>query len=80
MRFYDEYLSYEYLETALKYCENRNYYFEEITLTTMIIVSKILKSDIRLKFSCKKFKEFLEKYFPRQKQFIDIIMNEYLKQ
>ena len=79
MQFYDEYLSYEYLERALKYSENRNYYFEKLTLITMIVVSKILRSDIRLKSSCKRFKAFLEKYFPNQKKFIDIIMDEYLK-
>ena len=79
MRQYDPYLSYDYLEKGLKYSENRNYYFEKIILTMLCMNAKLLRSDARMESSCKKLREFLEKYFPNQKKFVDIVMEEYLK-
>ena len=79
MRQYDPYLSYDYLEKGLKYSENRNYYFEKIILTMLCMNAKLLRSDARMEQSCKKLREFLEKYFPNQKKFVDIVMEEYLK-
>ena len=79
MRFYDPYLSYEYLEKSLKYSENRNYYFEKLTLFMMSQVAKQLKSDMRIQFVSNKFREFWEKYFPNQKKFAEMLLEEYLK-
>ena len=78
MRQYDSYIAYEYLEKSLKYSENRNYYYEDLSLIMMIIVAKELRSDVRLNFVGNKFKEFLEKYYPNQKKYVEILMNEYL--
>ena len=40
MRKYDLNVSYSYLEKALRYCENRNYYFETLTLLLMYFIAK----------------------------------------
>ena len=79
MRFYDGYLSYEYLEKSLKYCENRSYCFEKLTLMVMVQIARQLKSQTRIEEADKKFREFWEKYFPNQKKFHDIIIKEYVK-
>ena len=79
MRFFDPYISYEYLEKSLKYSENRNYYFEKLTLFMMVQVAKQIRSDARMEYACKKFREFWDKYFPNQKKFCDIIIKEYIK-
>ena len=79
MRIYDPYLSYEYLEKSLKYSENRNYYFEKLTLFMMSKVAQQLRSEARLEFCGKKFREFWEKYFPNQKKFAKMLLEEYLK-
>ena len=70
MRMYDPYIAYEYLEKSLKYSENRNYYFEKLTLFAMSKVAKQLRSEVRIQFSANKFKEFWEKYFPNQKNLL----------
>ena len=77
--FTDPYLSYEYLEKSLKYSENRNYYFEKLTLFEMIKIAKQLRSEARLEYSNKKFREFWEKYYPEQKKFIELCINEYIR-
>ena len=79
MRQYDPYLSYDYLEKSLKYSENRDYYFEKITLAMMYAVAQQLRSDVRLQFAGNKFREFCEKYFPNQKKFVNLLIEEYLK-
>ena len=79
MRRYDPYLSYDYLEKSLKYSENRDYYFEKITLVMMYVVAEQLRSDVRLQFAGNKFREFCEKYFPNQKKFVNLLIEEYLK-
>ena len=77
--FTDPYLSYEYLEKSLKYSENRNYYFEKLTLFEMIKIAKQLRSEARLEYSNKKFREFWEKYYHEQKKFIELCINEYIR-
>ena len=77
MRQYDGHLAYEYLEKSLKYSENRNYYYENLSLIVMIRVAKELRSDERLNIAGNKFREFLEKYYPNQKKYVEILMNEY---
>ena len=79
MRRYDPYLSYDYLEKSLKYSENRDYYFEKITLVMMYVVAEQLRSDVRLQFAGNKFREFCEKYFINQKKFVNLLVEEYLK-
>ena len=79
MRRYDPYLSYDYLEKSLKYSENRDYYFEKITLVMMYVVAEQLRSDVRLQFAGNKFRGFCEKYFPNQKKFVNLLIEEYLK-
>ena len=79
MRPYDPYLSYEYLEKSLKYSENRDYYFEKITLRMSFIVAQELRSDVRLQSVGNKFREFCEKYFSNQKKFVNLLVEEYLK-
>ena len=79
MMMYDMYLSYEYLEKSLKYSENRNYFFEKMSLVMMRMIAILLRSDIRLQYASKKLREFWEKYFPSQNKFIVILMDEYLK-
>ena len=78
MKFFDPYLAYEYLEKALKYSENRNFYYEKLTLSLMYIYARDLRSEARLQFAGNKFREFWEKYFPGQKKFIDILIDGYL--
>ena len=78
---YDIYLYYEYLEKALKYSENRNYYYEKYSLIFMINAPKYLRSDVRLEFAMKKLKEFYAKYFPNQNKFVDILIkNSHINQ
>ena len=79
MMMYDMYLSYEYLEKSLKYSENRNYFFEKMSLVMMRMIAILLRSDIRLQYASKKLREFWEKYFSSQNKFIVILMDEYLK-
>ena len=77
MMKYDPYQSYEYLESALKYTENRNYYFEKLTLYSLSIFAKILKSQARKEFVSKKFRAFFEKYFADQQEFVNLLLKEY---
>ena len=79
MRFYDGYLSYEYLEKSLKYCENRSYCFEKLTLMVMVQIARQINSQARIEEADTKFRLFWEKYFPNQKTFHDIIIAEYTK-
>ena len=79
IRYYDLYLYDEYLEKALKYSENRNYYYEKYSLLFSLDAAKCLRSDARLEITMKKLKEFYEKYFPKQDKFIDILMKNSLK-
>ena len=78
MKCFDPYLAYEYLEKALKYSENRNFYYEKLTLSLMNIYARHLRSESRMQFAGNKFREFWEKYFPGQKKFIDILIDGYL--
>ena len=75
IKIYDGYLSYDYLEQALKYSENRNFYYEKESLELLVYAAKYIKSDARLEISMKKLKEFYNKYFPNQKKFVDILIN-----
>ena len=77
MRIYDTYLSYEYLEKALKYSENRNYEYEKYSLILSIQTAKSMRSDVRYDISIKKLKEFYEKYFPNQNKLVNILMEKY---
>ena len=78
MYSYDLDISYQYLEKALRYSENRNYFFEKINLLMMNLVAKELKNDNKIKFTKNKLNSFWEQYFSEQKQFIEILNNEYL--
>ena len=78
MRKYDLNVSYLYLEKALRYCENRNYYFEKLTLLLMYFIAKQLKSEEKMNFSKNKLKLFWEIYFNDQKTFIETLIIEYL--
>jgi len=75
IKIYDGYLSYDYLEKALKYSENRNFYYEKESLQLLIYAAKYIKSDARLETSIQKIKDFYNKYFPNQKKFVDILIN-----
>ena len=44
----------------------------------MYIYARDLRSEARLQFAGKKFREFWEKYFPDQKKFIDILIDGYI--
>ena len=79
MKFFDPYLAYEYLEKALKYSENRNFYYEKLTLSLMNIYARDLRSETRSQFAGNKFREFWEKYYPDQKKFIELCINEYIR-
>ena len=77
--FIDGYLAYEYLERSLKYCENRNYYFEKLTLVKMIQVGNRIKSPERINYAYNKFRDLLNSYFPYQKSFVEIVIKTYVK-
>ena len=76
MVFYDANFSFEYLEKSLKYSENRNYYFEKMTLMIMNEIAKKIKNEEKINFCIKKLKEFWEKYFINQNQFINILIEQ----
>ena len=78
MYSYDLDISYQYLEKALRYSENRNYFFEKINLLMMNLIAKELKNENKIKFAKNKLNSFWEQYFSGQKQFIEILNNEYL--
>ena len=77
MMKYDPYLSYDYLELALKYTENRNYYFEKLTLYSSSVFAKLLRSEARMQSIGNKFRAFWERYFPNQKDFVNLLLKEY---
>ena len=79
MRRYDPYFSYEYLEKSIKYCENRDYYFEKMTLAIMYTIDEQLRSDVRLQFAGNKFREFCEKYFSNQEKFVNLLIEKLFK-
>ena len=76
MVFHDAYFSFEYLEKSLRYSENRNYYFEKMTLIIMNEIAKKIKNEEKINFCSKKLKEFWEKYYLNQKEFINILMDQ----
>ena len=76
MVFYDANFSFEYLEKSLKYSENRNYYFEKMTLMIMNEIAKKINNEEKINFCIKKLKEFWEKYFINQNQFINILIEQ----
>ena len=73
MNKYDHQIAYEYLEKALRYSENRNYFFEQLNLLMMNSIAKQLKNKEKIKLVKNKLNSFWEKYFPGQKEFIEIL-------
>ena len=78
MNKYDHQIVYEYLEKALRYSENRNYFFEQLNLLMMNSIAKQLKNKEKIKLVKNKLNSFWEKYFPGQKEFIEILNNLHL--
>ena len=75
---YNHNIAYQYLEKALRYSENRNYFFEKLTLIIMNSVAKKLKNKKKIKLVKNKLNSFWEKYFPEQKELIEILNKEHL--
>ena len=79
LQYIDGYLAYEYLERSLKYCENRNYYFEKLTLVKMVQVGNRIKSPGKIDYAYNKFRDLLNSYFPYQKSFVEMVIKTYVK-
>ena len=73
---YNNQLLFEYLQQALKYCENRSYYYEQSALHLLAKTAKYSFNNGRFLYYIKKIREFYDRYFPNQNIFIDMFIKD----